>query len=756
MGLQQALLLSAAAVAISATASGAAAQAITTAPVDAARSDAPTSAIGEVVVTARRRAENLQDVPIAVTAYSQKDLDERHITSQVDLANNTPSLVAIQSGYPGELGGFVLRGQGPAFNGTSGTVTYFAEAPDPYLGLDGRPGSYYDLANIQVLKGPQGTLFGKNATGGNVLFEPQRPTNRYEGYIQGQVGDYNDAGVEGAINLPLVDDKVLLRVAGTAERRDGYTTDVGPYYPGKQYDNLDYYGLRVGLLLRPIDGLESYFLYRYGQSNTNGPGTVPFALNAQQPGLEAAFPNYVSGFAAQQARGIRKVSYDLNEGDNDYYSQFLNSTSYRLNDALTLKNIISYTRDYISYSYDYDGSSLPIAGQQSPGFPTEDFDYFSEELQLQGRAFNRSLQYAFGVFTDYLTTAQPERLQVIDYPLSAFLGPIPAQAHATDRSRAAFIQGTYDFSDLSHYLKGFSVTAGYRYTYEYSNSSSLVFAPPATSGEGDFHYGSYTFDLDYKLTPTTLLYASFRDAYKAGGFNSLVPAGSPFESYPPEKLTSEELGVKSSWSLFGVSGRTNLDYFFGNYQHVQREVVQDFNGIPAQVVESAAQGEVDGLEFEGVLVPIKSLELSLNYAHTTSGYTSVNSVAQGILAGAPFPYVPKNKVSLLARYQLPLSSSIGQVFVSETVTYQSRQSIAQTNQTVFPYLPGYGQLNLRLEWQHIYGRPIDLAFYATNVTDQTQVTGQFDSLVGGYGFATRTYGPPRMFGAQLKYSFGTH
>ncbi len=158
------------------------------------------ASLDDVVVTARRREENLQDVPLSVTAYSSEALSERRIADRTDLANFTPSLLSITGGYPKEFAFFALRGQGPAFGATPGVVNYFAEVPNN-ITTDGRTGSYFDLASVQVLAGPQGTLFGKNTTGGNILFEPARPTNTFGGYVQGEVGNYDNRRAEFALNL---------------------------------------------------------------------------------------------------------------------------------------------------------------------------------------------------------------------------------------------------------------------------------------------------------------------------------------------------------------------------------------------------------------------------------------------------------------------------------------------------------------------------------------------------------------------------
>ena len=205
----------------------------------AAATPTSTTTLGEVVVTARRRAENLQNVPIAVTAFSAEALEQKHVTDKTALADFTPSLISITGGYPSEFAYFALRGQGPAFGAVPGVVPYFSEVANP-VGIDGRVGTYFDLADVQVLDGPQGTLFGKNTTGGNILFEPERPKRSlWRLYPSGEFGNYNDRRADGAINIPIIADKVLLRLAGEVDRQDGYTTDVGPNFPGKKYDNIN-------------------------------------------------------------------------------------------------------------------------------------------------------------------------------------------------------------------------------------------------------------------------------------------------------------------------------------------------------------------------------------------------------------------------------------------------------------------------------------------------------------------------------------
>src|ERR1700693_3485937 len=192
-------------------------------------SSQPASAdkLEEVVVTARRQTERLQDVPTAVEAFDEKALTEKSITSSFDLARNVPGLI-VDTG-PGGMQQFSIRGRGLNFGAAAGSVeTYFAEVPmsAPYQ-MPTLPPQYFDLSSLEVLKGPQGTLFGRSTTGGAVLITPQAPTNDFGGYARLQGGNYHDFQAEAALNVPLVADHALLRVAVFDWQREGYMRTTG-------------------------------------------------------------------------------------------------------------------------------------------------------------------------------------------------------------------------------------------------------------------------------------------------------------------------------------------------------------------------------------------------------------------------------------------------------------------------------------------------------------------------------------------------
>ena len=747
------------------------------APVEETATD---SGLNEIVVTARRREENLQDVPIAVTAFTTKTLAEKGITDRTSLADNTPSLFTINGGYPREFAFFALRGQGPAFGSTPGVVNYFAEVPNS-VNIDGRVGSYYDLANVQVLAGPQGTLFGRNATGGNILFEPVKPQDRFEGYVRAQYGNYNDRRIEGALNTPIVPGKVLLRIAGEVGRRDGYTKDVGPYFTGKDYDNLSYESFRIGLTLRPVDGVELYTVARYYDSHNNGGGTVLAAFNPAA-GVDAGppfgflpvlafYPGMATAVADQAARGPREVAYDLNQFSESPYWQVVNQATIDLTDDLKLRNIISYSELKTRYGYDYDATAFPISGQTSqvnpanPGLftggivPTLAPTYFTEELQLQGTAFNRALAFTVGGFLDRQKVDGPAGIaEYTFFPFGTLLPTASAIFDQRNSSEAIFGQATLEMGSVAPALEGLSLTGGLRYTWEHSFVSQTIFAPPAVEGSVDDSYLSYTATIDYDVTDDMHVYVTARDAYKSGGVNGPVPAGSPFRFYAPEKLSDIEIGLKSRFNLGAVEGRLNVAAYRGIYDNIQRtttELVEVPGGaVPLNVTRSAAKGKIEGVEINTALVPFTGLTLNASYSYINARYTEVADASAGaILDGSPFPYTPKHKFSLGANYATSLGTT-GDLEAGINYVRQSKASTAQTNASYYRFLPAYGLLNTSIDLRNVGGSGFDVGVFANNVTDKEVPVGVLDQYVGSTGTVGLTYNEPRMYGIRVGYRFG--
>lgn len=329
----------------------------------------------DIIVTARRVEERLEDVPVSITVYNQQDLTRRNIALATDLATYTPSL-SVNQRYGPEKSSFAIRGFNQA-NNTAPTIgMYFAEVVGVRAqggttsGNSVAAGSFTDLANVQVLKGPQGTLFGRNTTGGAILLAPQKPTGDFGGYLEGTYGNFNQVRVQGALNIPLAD---TFRIRLTVDRnsRDGYMRNhsgIGP----KGFNDVNYWYGRLSVVGDLTPNLENYMVAYYSRSRTHGYGSHidTCTKNAADGGTINTTPGTpgFSGVTLLEVLSCRdQVARQTARGDGPYdvesnlinpYEhlgqwQVINTTTWKAGDNLTLKNIISYGefRERLNISY---------------------------------------------------------------------------------------------------------------------------------------------------------------------------------------------------------------------------------------------------------------------------------------------------------------------------------------------------------------------------------------------------------------------
>jgi iron complex outermembrane receptor protein len=757
------------------------------------------SGLEEIVVTARRREERLQSVPVAITAFSEDTLQQKSVTAVQDLQYSVPSLSI--TGQNRDDAQFNLRGIGPGPIGAGdrtiqSVATYFDQVATNQAG----PGVFFDLENVQILKGPQGTLFGRNTTGGAILFEPRKPANDFEGYIQGQLGNYGDKEFEGAINIPIVSEKLLLRVSGNLARRDGYTQNL---LTNQDLDDRNYEAWRVSLTWRPTDDFENALVYSGLYKDENGSSHIPYTLNPGAvistftvPGFRQPFavtlgdgpavsglsgpnaasvffagiaagnkfsllpsPDYALILARQQAAGIRTEYTDLRSRDKEYNWGLVDIATYDVNDDIKLKNIFGYQSNKALIPYDYAGtvlSLLRITNTESDGW-TSNVEQFTDEVQFQGKSLHDSLSWIAGAYIEFVHPGGTAELLNSQFGVAG--GRIN---HQTDLSRAAFAQADYDFGGVVDALSGLKLTLGYRYTWDNRSESSATFSLPHTCTQGDpvsctvagnteFHAPSWTVGLSYQITPQTLTYVTSRRGYQSGGFN--LPAPTPqTEIYRPEYVTDVEVGLKSDWDIYGVKFRTNADYYHNWFANIQEEAgILGPTGVTVGI-ENAAKATIDGFEFEGTVIPIKNVTLEAFYSFSQATFDSYQSAAYGDLSGTQFFFVPKNKWGITGSYHLPIDEAAGDLSITASYSYQEHTTSSTPANPVFGTIPGYGLLNLSVDWKNIYGNPIDGSFFMSNALDKAYYLGGYpiDSL----GFAAALYGEPRMFGFRLRYRFG--
>ncbi|MCJ2187813.1 TonB-dependent receptor [Novosphingobium beihaiensis] len=374
----------------------------------------------DIIVTARRSEERLQDVPISITVFNQEQLSDKNVVNANDLATYTPSLSS-NTNFGSENTTFAIRGFAQDIGTLPSVGTYFAEVVTPRGASNGLPtgdgvlpGNFFDLQNVQVLKGPQGTLFGRNTTGGAVLLVPQKPTDLLEGYIEGSYGNYDMRRLQGAINIPLAD-TFKVRLAGDRMLRDGYLKNQSGIGP-KDFNDVDYTALRLSVVADLTPDLENYLIASYIHSDTNGPLTKLVAADPAE-GLGGIF----AGQLAQQGTGFYNVMNPLEKSYSKIDQwQVINTTTWLTSDNLTVKNIASYA-EYkqtihagqfgTNATIDFDaltGGALPIGSYDvnftqispPPGLKTADQYTFTEELQLQGKALDNRLDWQAGGYAE--------------------------------------------------------------------------------------------------------------------------------------------------------------------------------------------------------------------------------------------------------------------------------------------------------------------------------------------------------------------
>jgi iron complex outermembrane receptor protein len=767
--------------------------------------------LAEVVVTARRREESAQSVPIAITAIGGAELETRHINNLESIQTAVPEFSISQASGRPNAPVYGLRGIRPteAIYGQDPTVAvYFADvvispAEGTNLGL-------YDLASVQVLKGPQGTLFGRNTTGGALLMTPRRPGKTFGGNVMVSYGNYGRTETQLGLDTPFADN-FTMRLAVRTVNSDGYQTNVesGPLN-GSKLGGESTRDLRLSMVWDIADNLENYTVASYDRKNTNGRGSVLQAINPASTlrcydgpaninncsafAVGEPLPSYFDALARAQSRDVNDVESDMLQYDKIEVWGVVDTTTAKLSDDLTLKGIGGY-RDFKSASaYDIDAS-------QVPGILTSEGDetlrHASYELQLLGMAFDNRLNWVTGLYWYYEDGLQNSPGRVLQGFQPSNRNPFMQRASVHNNTYSAFAQGSLNLtSDLS-------LTAGARWTKDdkemvittqtpvacalrdpSGSGATLPLSQCAVSLSDSFSQPTGTLSLDYKLRDDVLLYATSRYGYRAGGFNLRGTDPISYKPFNPETVVDLELGTKADWSVGGWRMRSNVAAYHQWYNDIQRTVgVTSPTGVPGSAVQNAAEATVFGVELEQTIAPTRNLSLQLNYAFTNPKYKSWSEIGSDPipgtnppvyptvdLTGTPFHFTPKHSASATLTYSVPLGKASEELLFSASASYRSNvwinalQTIAairRTPDSILPFLQqsAYTLVDLNASWNSVVGSALDLAVYVKNVTDKEYAVGGIQlyessyQAISRFGLVTKAFGEPRTFGAEVRYHF---
>lgn len=720
-----------------------AAQAQTAAPA-ASAATADTQGLQDIVVTATRMGETkLQSTPLAVTALNATQLAERGVRDVQDLRSYVPSLQVSDLGGYSQL---FIRGIGS-------NIVFVGSDPSTTIHLDGvylgRPLSYLngflDVDRVEVLRGPQGTLYGRNSVGGTINIVSRTPSDHFEGEIQGQYGTYDRYGVQGYVTGPITGGGIAGSLAFDVSGHGPYLKNVAS---GDDVENLKSRGVR-GQLLVPVGSNIRWTLRADWSRQSGALGIYPKLLQSYgNPTDDAILGDF------------RKVALD---GPNDTILENYGFTSDLAIDlgSAKLRALTAYRGFRGSILTDADSSSYTLLRNNIDPIRQHQF---SQELTLNGKLGR--LDYVAGAYYFEETDREPLTLTIYPNAITHIQRP---QLYA--QSVALYGQGEYHLTDT------LSVVAGLRWTTERKHwqlddyytlstdpnpavSAAALVLPGAFAVDTSRRDHAFTpkFGVNFKPNDRVLLYASATRGFKSGGYDyGAVTAADSAAGYGPEKLWSYEVGIKSDWLDRRL--RLNLDAFYYDYTDLQVEsyVQNQATGSFGAITQNAATAHVKGIEAEIVAKPTRSLQLTANIAYLDARYARyptayVTAFGTFDASDKRLNNAPKWSATLSADYSFDLAGH-GKLFAGVDTHLQSTIYFTAANAGVGGVTDygerqtGYGLLNARLGWVSEDGQ-WKVMVTGTNLTDRNYITG-----TAVYVFLAGRPGRPREVFGQISRKF---
>jgi len=683
--------------------------------------------VGEVVVTAQKRSERLLSVPASVTALSASDLSRSEAVRLDDYAAKVPGL-NIMSDRDGETQ-IIIRGITTGSVVSSTVATYVDDTPygsstSFALGGELTPDlDPSDLQRIEVLRGPQGTLYGASSLGGVIKFVTVQPNLKsYDGRIEidGSTVDHgaDGYGVRGMVNVPLVDDTLAVRVSAYDRRDPGYIDD--PQLGRNDVNSTQVDGGRASILWRPNAALSVNITAVL--QNLDGAGTSDEDVNVNGQSITPAYGDL------QQVRYTGEplhVAYRLYSGTINYDLGWANLTSITSYSTLNQTQIFDETTTFGALGTLLTG--VPNFGT-STGSDLQ-LRKWTQEVRLASTAGSK-LEWQGGFFFTQENSTRDEPTYNFDTVTGAPDG-VPSLFFASLISTYKEYAG---FDDLTyHFTPQFDVQAGVRYstnnqTFALAESGIFAGGPSSNAGTSKDDSVTYLVTPRYKFDANNMVYARVASGYRPGGPNAPSPSniasGVPL-AYQPDTLTNYEVGYKAS--LFDRMLTLDLSAFHIDWQHIQIET--DFNGITSNGNGGTARS--DGFEADAVLTPVHGLTLSANLAYTDAVLTE-NAPGVNGKSGDELPNVPKWAGNLSADYDFRLTDTANG-FVGGSVRYMGdRESGFITGSPADfdrPRLPEYTTVDLRTGIEY---KTWTLELYVKNVGDVKGLNNLTSLALSGY------------------------
>jgi iron complex outermembrane receptor protein len=746
--------------------------------------DASATALGEVIVTARKTRERLEDVPIPITALKGADLRANGHIRIEDLNQLTPDTnIVITNGHQAAI---TIRGLGnnPGNDGLEGSGGVFLDGV--YLGRPGMAAmDLIDIDQIEVLRGPQGTLFGKNTTAGAVNITTQAPSYTLGGAVQATYGNYNYQQYQGTVTGPLVSDVLAGRLTAYSTTRDGWVDDVTT---GQKVENLDRWGARGQLLYKPTADFSLRVIGEYEREQQSTGAVIQFNNFGATPAALTKLFGVVGVKVTADPSGA--TAYDNGPLQTGTRQGAASAEANWTHDGFILTSLTAWRNFNYNSSSDTDGTAADVI---NAGYQVHDTQW-SQELRLKfpsmgpvdvvGGLYYFQQDLNMDQITDYGSDAAawlsgiPNSLLPTYARLSPALAGLLAYnqtrwdvlANPSTRSYAAFGQAVWHVTPVWNITAGLRVTDERKYeTVSRPAPVSVTTGAPAAAlasqAVAPFSVGvqntapSYLISTDYHVAPSIMLYASISHGEKAGGVNpNVLGAGQTVNSLKvqPEQATDYEFGVKGD--AFARRLSFTVDAFYTDVSDYQATFISTVNGSTVQLLTNVVKVRTEGFEAEATVRPVRGMTLSANGAYDDAFYVSYpdapcpagSAVSVCNLTGRPVAGAPRWTGNLDAEYERPVYHDLS-LYGAAEFSYRS-QFYGYLDDSPYSSTGDYGLLNLRLGVRSTAGH-WDLSIWGKNVTDRRYVANYLSYgtlLPGAY---VPFFADPATFGATLRASF---
>jgi iron complex outermembrane receptor protein len=694
----------------------------------------------EVIVTAEKRTENLQSIPFAVAAVSGETFDNLHYTDFRDLTGSIPNVNFTQISNVALDAALTIRGMGIPNN------------PDPYTGtevaivIDGVVqgtrllglADQFDVDRIEVLRGPQGELFGANTLGGVINVVTKQPTDELEAYGRLTAGNFHELDAAGALNFPILDDGVLSgKVSVSKDTRDGFFTNL---YDGQNLEWINTTTGRASLLFKPTDDFKATLTYT-AQIIRNGADVVP---NRSYPGESFYVPgvsgvidfNIYSNVTEPNNANTNSLTLTMN-WDSPFLGKVTSISNYSNLNAYNVQDV-SALDDIFGLNAVRTLGSWQLSEEVRSNFkPIQSVDVlvglFAMKVDHDIDTYTMVPGLAPGIATDQLVTGADTSLAAFEQTYWSI----------TDKLRLGF------GARVSHIDVDLSSQNATFYNANLSPTDIAADKANATNlGGGFIASGGKTWTepsgkvgLDYTFTPDLMAYGYAARGFKEGGFNGRITIPQDIGPYNPEWVKSYEVGLKSDWLDHRL--RVNADVFYNSWTNMQVAESIYINNEASSTILNAASAVTKGAELELTVIPVSGLTLSANMGYLDAYYEDFTSGTVSY-AGRPTPYAPKWTASGSAHYAI----RTGPGTTTLTAQYEyTGQRWGNYTEATSEYLNSVGLLNANIGWAPTHGK-WDIALWGKNITNKYYYSSALDVPPS---FTIASYGAPRQFGVDINY-----